>query len=246
MSLILRTVLTPVLKTGFRQKNSTITFQNIDDMHLIIEKNITTPADAVLIKGSGVHLNDFKPDQKQEGDLPIVFMPTRLVRQKGISVFVEAAKMLKAENIEARFQIAGGVVDHPNAISKDEMTELTRDGVVEWLGFVSDISDRLAQADIIVYPSYYGEGVPRVLLEACAAGRAIVTTDHPGCREAVDDGKNGLLVPIKDPVATANAIKDILCDDALRVRMEKQSRNKAEQEFDIRLVVLKTVQLYGT
>ena len=124
------------------------------------------------------------------------------------------------------------------------MEAMTKDGHVEWLGRVEDMPALLSQAAIIVYPSYYGEGIPRVLLEACAAGRPIVTTDHPGCREAVTHDLNGLLVPIKDVNATMMAIEKLLNSRVLRDDMGELSRQRAVNEFDIHLIAQETLKTY--
>ncbi len=241
----LRTVIAPHLKAAFQRANTNIIFQNQDDLDLLVGKNIATPESSILIKGSGVYLDKFnKFSDSRDSDKPIILMPTRLVHEKGVGIFIEAAHILKQRGIDAKFQIAGGLTDNPKAISKDEMIELTKDGIVEWLGKVDDIPERLSKASLIVYPSYYGEGIPRVLLEACAAGRAIVTTDNAGCREAVDHNENGLLVPIKDPIATADAIETIITNPKLRQSMERRSHQKAEQEFDINTIVDQTVNIY--
>tara|TARA_R110002095_G_scaffold179989_3_gene157525 strand:+ start:6748 stop:7896 length:1149 start_codon:yes stop_codon:yes gene_type:complete len=244
-SVILRTLLYPLLWLVFRRANTTLIFQNADDLALFVQKGIVKREHALLIKGSGVHLDQFKAmNVEHETDIPIVLMPTRLVHEKGVAIFIEAARLLKQRGVVATFQIAGGETDNPKAISRDEMIEMTKDGAVEWLGRVDDMPDRLAGAALIVYPSYYGEGIPRVLLEACAAGRAIVTTDHAGCREAVDHNENGLLVPVKNAKATAKAIETILSNPALRRSMGYRSRQKAEQEFDIHSIVAQTVRVY--
>lgn len=243
----LRTVLSPFLKFAFQRPNTTLIFQNPDDLALLIKKGIARLENSTLIKGSGVYLDRFKPNAAPSlgvNKAPIVFMPTRLVHEKGIAVFIEAARILKKRGVNAVFQIAGGESDNPKAISRDEMIEMTKDGSVEWLGRVDDIPKRLEQASLIVYPSYYGEGIPRVLLEACAAGRPIVTTDHPGCREAVDPNENGLLVPVKEPKATARAIEEILSDSELMLSMGRRSRVKAEEEFNIHNIVEQTLCVY--
>lgn len=243
-SKILRIVLTSLLQFIFRRPNTRLIFQNSDDLDLFVKGRFVKPEQAVLIKGSGVYLDHFKPNEK-EAHPPIVLMPTRLVHEKGVSVFIDAARLLKARDVPAHFQIAGGETKHnPKAISRQDMEDMVKDGTVEWLGRVDDLSDRLARAALIVYPSYYGEGVPRVLLEACATGKAIVTTDHPGCKEAVDHGQNGFLVPVKDIQATADAIEDILSNAKRRIEMGQASREKAEQEFDIHVIATKTVAVY--
>ena len=132
---------------------------------------------SILIKGSGVYLDRFEARAPLREDAPLVLMPTRLVHEKGVGVFIDAAKILAAQGVEARFQIAGGVTTHnPKAISEAEMEAMLAGSSVEWLGRVSNMPALLACSALVVYPSYYGEGIPRVLLEACAAGRAIVTT----------------------------------------------------------------------
>lgn len=242
---LIRTLLSSLLKFSLKAPGTQLIFQNPDDMNLMIEMGFAKKESSTLIRGSGVPLDKFTATHEIENDTPIVLMPTRLVHEKGIHIFVEAARLLKAKNIEAKFQIAGGLTQHnPRAISRPEMLDYTRDGTVEWLGRVEDMPALLNKSALIVYPSYYGEGIPRVLLEACAAGRPIITTDHPGCREAVDHAENGLLVPIKDAQATANAIEILIKDRDLRQRMGQKSRQKAEAEFDINLVVAQTVSLY--
>jgi glycosyltransferase involved in cell wall biosynthesis len=177
--------------------------------------------------------------------MPVVLLPTRLIREKGVIVFIEAARILKARGVNAKFQIAGGMEGHnPNKISKEEMETLTADGATEWLGRVTDMPALYASAALIAYPSYYREGVPKVLLESAAMGKAIITTDHPGCREAVADNDNGLLVPVKDAQATADAIETLLKDPVRRKEMGARSRERAEKEFDVRLIVDQTLKVY--
>ncbi|PCJ99004.1 MAG: hypothetical protein COA45_06040 [Zetaproteobacteria bacterium] len=245
-SVLLRTILRPLLTFTLRRPNTTLIFQNIDDLNLMVSGKYAHKKHCLLIRGSGVYLDRFTPQPTNHTtELPIVLMPTRLVHEKGVAIFIEAARILKARGIQANFQIAGGETQHnPKAISREEMLDMVKDGAVEWLGRVNDMPRLISQAQLIVYPSYYGEGIPRVLLESCAAGRAIVTTDHPGCREAVEDGVNGLLVPVKNAQETARAIEDLLQDHNKRNAMEIQSRKRAETQFDIHVIVAKTVDIY--
>ncbi len=243
----LQYALRPLLTLVLRRKNTTLIFQNIDDMNLMIRKSYARTEHSVLIRGSGVYLDRFTPsaDETTETSTPIVLMPTRLVHEKGVAIFIEAAKILKQRGINADFQIAGGETKHnPRGITRFEMEQMIEGTNVNWLGRVNDLPERLTKSTLIVYPSYYGEGIPRVLLESCAAGCAIITTDHPGCREAIDHGKNGLLVPVRDAKATANAIENLLKDPKTRAHMKKHSRFKAEKEFDIHKIVTQTVQVY--
>lgn len=242
---ILRTVLKPVLSFLLKRPQTVLIFQNPDDMNDMIRKGYARSHQCHLIRGSGVDLAQFSLPQIPQDDPPLVLMPTRLVREKGIHTFIEAARILKRKGIKAKFEIAGGeTVHNPRAIPASEMLDITKDGSVEWLGRVENMPALLSRASLIVYPSYYGEGIPRVLLEACAAGKAIVTTDHTGCREAVEHGRNGLLVPIRNPEATAQAIEQLLEDSEQRRLMEIQSRQRAETEFDINLIAEKTAELY--
>lgn len=243
-STVLRFILRPLLTFTLKRPNTTLVFQNADDLDLMINKKYARVEHSILIRGSGVYLDRFTPTHN-DAETPIVLMPTRLVHEKGVAIFIEAARILKARGINAHFQIAGGETKHnPKAISRAQMLEMVSDGAVEWLGRVSDMPALLAQASLIVYPSYYGEGIPRVLLEACAAGRAIVTTDHAGCREAVEHKVNGLLVPVKNAQATAQAIEHILSHTEERRAMEIQSRKRAEDQFDIHSIVAQTVRIY--
>ncbi len=245
-SALLRNAVRPFMTFGMRRPNTSLIFQNADDLNLLVEQGYAKPENCKLIKGSGVYLDRFTPRaQDEHKENPVVLMPTRLVHEKGVSVFVDAARILKQKGVQAQFQIAGGETKHnPKAISRAEMENMVSDGSAEWLGRVENMPELLADAQLVVYPSYYGEGIPRVLLESCAAGKAIVTTDHPGCREAVDNGINGKLVPVKDAFETANAIESILQDHAARQGMERASRAKAEAEFDIHKIVEQTVALY--
>jgi len=201
----LRALIGPFLKLALKGPHIKLIFQNPDDMNLMIKRNFANEHQCTLIRGSGVDLTEFPftplPDDKQ----PIVLMPTRLVHEKGIAAFIESANILKTRNINARFQIAGGLsTSNPRAISKAEMEEMIAGTTVEWLGKVEDMPALYQSASLICYPSYYGEGVPKVLLEAASTGRAIITTNHPGCREAVENNTTGLLVPVKDAHATAD------------------------------------------
>ena len=213
---------------------------------MLIDKNITTVDSSHLVKGSGVYLDRFDATEvtEQENE-PLVLMPTRLVHEKGIAIFVRAARILKNKGVNARFEIAGGLTrDNPRAITQEEMETMTKGGAVKWLGRINNMPGKLKESALVVYPSYYGEGIPRVLLESCAAGRPVITTDHPGCREAVEHGKNGLLVPVKNPQATAEAIEILLNDIPRCKEMGKRARKKAEKEFNIHEIVRQTLEIY--
>lgn len=242
---IIKALLSPTLKHVLKAPNVHLIFQNPDDLDLMVKHGFAENKRSTLIRGSGVNLKAFTNTIEPETQSPLVLMPTRLVHEKGLHIFVDAAHILKERGINARFQIAGGETKHnPQAISSSDMNEMIKDGVVEWLGRIEDMPALLSQAAIIVYPSYYGEGIPRVLLEACASGLPIITTDHPGCREAVIHNHNGLLIPVKDVKATADAIEKLINNKDLCIKMGRLSRVLAEKEFDINLIAQETLNIY--
>ncbi len=242
---ILRTLIGPFLKLALKHKNAQLIFQNPDDMALMIRRGFATAERCTLIRGSGVDLTEFPCTDLPNDAEPIVLMPTRLVHEKGVAVFIEAANILRERGIKARCQIAGGIShSNPRAISEEEMAAMLEDSAVEWLGKVSDMPALYKTATLICYPSYYGEGVPKVLLEAAATGRAIITCDHAGCREAVDDGISGLLIPVKDANATADAMQSLLEDRARLESMGKESHELAVRDYDVISVVERTLKVY--
>lgn len=242
---ILRFCMAPLLKIILKAPNALLIFQNKDDLRLMTGLGFAKRDRCKLIRGSGVDLEKFKPVQELKKDLITILMPTRLIREKGVEHFVMAARILKKEFSNVEFKIAGGLTKHnPAALSAEDMQGFTQDGCVQWLGHVNDMPGVLAASDIIVYPSFYGEGIPRVLLEAAAMGKPIITTDNPGCRETVEDGQNGFLVPIKNVEALVKAIKILIADTGMRRRMGLKSRVIAEQDFDLHLITAQTVEVY--
>ena len=163
---------------------------------------------------------------------------------KGVGEFVEAARLLKSERRPLRFLLAG-VPDpgNPAAITEETLRGWQAEGVVEWLGHVSDMPTLLAEADIVVLPSYR-EGLPKSLIEAAACARPLITTDAPGCREVVTHGVDGLLVPVRDAGALARAIAEIHDDPALARSLGEAAREKALSEFDERVVIAQTLAVY--
>lgn len=223
-----------------------IIFQNPDDRAILIGGGFVRERDTHLIRGSGVDLEQFAYALPPENQTPLILMATRLLHDKGVSVFIEAAKILHAEGVKARFQIAGGeVTSNPLAITAAQMNAMIAGSPVEWLGKVADMPGLLKACHLFVYPSWYREGIPKVLLEAAATGRAIITTDHPGCREVVEPGANGFLVPIKDAQATAGAIQAILKHPENITLMGKLSRARAESEFGTGRIVSETLAVYN-
>ena len=164
---------------------------------------------------------------------------------KGIGTFVEAANLIHKQGIRARFVLAGRLdPDNPTAILETQLRAWEAAGSVEWWGHREQMDEVLRTSAVVCLPSAYGEGVPKVLLEAAASGRPVVTTAIPGCREVVRDRENGLLVPPGDPVALANALKLLILDPGLRARFGMRGRARAEAEFSEEAVIDATLHLY--
>lgn len=173
-------------------------------------------------------------------------LPARLLWDKGVGEFVDAARTLRSEKVDARFVLAGGLDPaNPRAIDRSTVDHWVEDGAVEWWGHCEPMRAVYLQASVICLPSYR-EGLPKALLEAAATGRPLVTTDVPGCREVVRNGDNGLLVPPHQSGALASALRTLLGDPALRTAMGLRSRARAEAEFDVERVIAETLELYRT
>jgi glycosyltransferase involved in cell wall biosynthesis len=238
-----RSVAVRLFATAMGHPNCRVIVQNPDDRRVLEEAGALTSAEVVLIRGSGVDLTSFRAHPEPDG-IPVVLMAARLVREKGVLEFAEAARIVR-RTTDCRFVLAGGPDPaNPSGLCETDLQPWLRDHSIEWLGHRSDIAELLQQCALFVLPSYYGEGVPKSLIEAAAAGRAIVTTDMPGCREVVTHGINGLLVPPRDPDALAAAIQSLLGDHARRAAMGQAGRLRAEAEFSVHDVVRRHLQLY--
>lgn len=224
-------------------RNSRIIFQNNSDKAALQDLGALRPGYDVLIPGSGVDLSVFTPAPLPEG-VPLVVLPARMLRDKGVVEFIEAAQILRNRGVPWRFVLVGPAdPDNPTAVPLVQLEAFQKDSVIEWWGYCDDMPSVFADASLVVLPSYR-EGMPKALLEAAAAGRAIVTTDAPGCRDVVEPEKNGLLVPVKEPEALASAIEQLLTDRERLVEMGRNSRKKAEDEFGIERVVEAHLHIY--
>ncbi|MEM9226500.1 MAG: glycosyltransferase family 4 protein [Verrucomicrobiota bacterium] len=241
---VLRALVTPLIKVAFSNRESRLIFQNSDDRQTFIDLNYIKPEQGIVIRSSGVDLTSFTAVPEPDG-IPTVVMSGRLLHDKGFAVFVEAARKVHQRGMAVNFKIAGRLMpDAPGAISPKEMDAILDRSPVEWLGHVDDMPAFFANSHLMLYPSHYREGVPKVVIEAAATGRAIITTDYIGCREALVDGRNGISIPVKDPEAAANAVEKLLKNPELRKRMGGESRKLMEEEFDVNVVVKRTLALY--
>ncbi|MEO5772705.1 MAG: glycosyltransferase family 4 protein [Sphingomicrobium sp.] len=216
------------------EKASTVIFQNSDDrVDLEAAGGYPRGKRSVVVAGSGVDLDAFAVAPLPAA--PNFLMLARLIRDKGVFEYAEAAKQVKARYPDARFELAGWIDHSPGAVSEAELAEMVRSGV-DYLGQLDDVRPAIAGASIFVLPSAYREGIPRSILEAMAMGRAVITCDTPGCRETVVQGENGFLVPPFDAGALGRAMERFILDPALRRSMGQRSRELAEERFDVRKV----------
>ena len=241
-------LLRPVVRTGLKQLlapgSARVVFENPEDQTECVRMQAAPLDRTVVIRGAGVDTETFRPSPEPTGT-PVVVMAARLLWAKGVGVFVEAARLLRAQGVNVRCVLVGGV-DLANAASVPE-TQLKawhEEGVIEWRGFQKDIRPALREATLFCLPTYYREGLPKVVLEAMAMGRPVITTDAIGCREAVRDGDNGRLIPPRDSAALATAINELLADPLMRKRMGRRGRERAEREFATSVVVQDTLYLY--
>jgi glycosyltransferase involved in cell wall biosynthesis len=243
---LLRLVVQIAFRWLLNTRKGRVILQNPDDVRALIAAKALRPGHGVLIRGSGVDLDLFRP-RAESDEIPIVVLASRMLWNKGIGEFVKAAEILRREDVQARFALVGDTdEENPAAIPSAQLEDWAASGIIEWWGKRNDMPETLARAHVVCLPSYYGEGVPKILLEAAAAGRAIVTTDMPGCREVVSHGENGLRVPARDPHALAGALKTLIGDRLLRERMGERGREIVETEFGVEKVVSATLAVYQT
>lgn len=220
--------------------NCAVIFQNMDDRRVFGDAIRTSRV--VMIPGSGVDLTTFRPTPLPDGT-PLVVLPSRMLWDKGVGEFVEAARLLKSRGVSARFALVGGVdPGNPAGVPRERIDEWTKEGVVEWWGMRADMPEVLASATIVCLPSYR-EGMPKALLEACASGRPIVTTDVPGCRDALTGGDYGVLVAARDATCLADALGMLLADRPRLERMASSATANAPT-FAVERVLETTIDLY--
>ncbi|MCA3174201.1 MAG: glycosyltransferase family 4 protein [Burkholderiales bacterium] len=230
-------------RVALGHSNAKVIFQNPDDRAALIDMSAVSQDKTALIRGSGVSLAAYSMRPEPEG-VPVVTFAARLLEDKGVREFVAAARVLRQRGVVARFWLAGSP-DPGNltSITEKELSRWSKDGFVEILGYRSDIPNLFANSNIIVLPSYR-EGLPKALVEAAACGRAVVTTDVPGCRDAIEPESTGLLVPVRDALALADAIQFLIENPDRRKQMGVSGRALAEREFAIEKVVDAHLAIY--
>lgn len=239
----LRPVVRKVLATLLKVRGSVTIVQNHDDRKVLLCANVPE-ACIRLIRGAGVDTNRYYPVPLHSGPVMVVFA-SRMIWNKGAGQFVEAARLLTEAGVKARFVLVGDPdPDNPAAISEHTLRGWHGQNGVEWWGRYTDMPAVFHAAHIMCLPSYYGEGVPLVLLEAAASGLPIVTTDAPGCREIVHDGENGFLVPVRNVHALAQALRCLIDDADLRATMGQRGREIVVKEFSQEQVIRETLAVY--
>lgn len=240
---LLRPLMEFSLRLALALPNSRVIFQNSEDCEQWLRSKIVRRSQSAIIRGSGVDVSRFTEAPEPAGT-PLVLLAGRMLWDKGVGDFVEAARLLRKASAPARCVLVGMVDnENPSCIPESQLQAWQKEGVVEWWGHQENMPEILPRAHVVVLPSYR-EGLPKVLLEASACARPIVATDVPGNREVVRDGGNGFLVPPKDPRALAQAITMLIKDPALRRAMGTRGRAIVTSEFASGHITRETLQIY--
>lgn len=239
-----RALVSRLYQLAFSHRRLAVIFQNPDDRDGLLAIGALRKDQVRMIRGSGVSLADYSFLPEPEGT-PVVVMAARLLREKGVYEFVEAARHLKSRGVEVVMRLIGAPdLGNPSSVAQTELDAWSSEGVVELPGYRSDIAGQYAAANIVCLPSYYGEGLPKTLVEAAACGRAVITTNHPGCRDAIESDVTGVLVPVRSAPALADAIQMLVETPERRLRMGKAGRELAERAFSIDRIVGQHLAIY--
>ena len=243
----LRALLYPFYKFAFRHKNQLVIFQNEDDAGFLVNwgfnRGVINSSKVRLVRGSGVDLQMHQYSSEPQGKVIITFV-ARLLVDKGIREFIEASKILHDNGIEATFWIVGDIDEgNQKSITREEIASWKQLPNVKFFGFQENIADFYSKSNIACLPSYR-EGLPKSLVEAAACGRVVVTTDVPGCRDAIEVNKTGLLVPINNAGALAEGIEYLIDNPDIRKRMGIAGRALAEKDFAIEKIVSDHMKIY--
>lgn len=242
---LLAKIMPKVLKYSHNRDKILCIFQNNEDKGLYVKNGIIKEEQARYIKGSGVHLDEFcyAPEPK-EGKIRVI-LTARMIVEKGVFILTEAAEQLRPKYGDtAEFLLVGGLDDHPDAITKEQLDAVCDNSYIQWLGYRTDVKELLQSSHIVAFPSYYMEGLPKSLIEADATGRPIITCNSVGCKETVIDGYNGYLIPTKDVNALVEKLDTLLSNPALRQEMGRNARKYAEENFSIDIVIERHLNIY--
>lgn len=243
---ILAKVMPKVLRFSHHGQNLLVIFQNHEDEAMYVKKGIIKKEQARFIKGSGVNLKEFCHTPEPQSQTVKVILTARMIVEKGVFLLTEAAEKLRKEyEGKVEFWLVGGLDDHPGAITKEQLDAVCDGSYIKWLGYRTDVKELLQQSHIVAFPSFYMEGLPKSLIEATAIGRPIITTQSIGCKDTVDDGVNGFLIPTKDVGALVEKLRVLIDNAELRQRMGRAAREKAEREFSLDIVIERHLKIYN-
>jgi glycosyltransferase involved in cell wall biosynthesis len=238
-----RALVRALYRIALGHPNARVVFQNTDDRDTFVGGGMVRADRAVIVPGNGIDLDRFRPSPEPEGT-PLVVLPARLLRDKGVAEFVEAARRLKSRGVAARFALVGDAAEgNPAAVPEATLRGWIDAGLVEWWGHRKDMPAVFQQAHVVCLPSYR-EGMPQVLIEAQACARAVVTTDVPGCRDAVRSGQTGLLVRKGDADSLAEALGQLLSSPDQRLAMAAAGRRFVETTFDPKTLIGTVLSVY--
>jgi glycosyltransferase involved in cell wall biosynthesis len=240
-----RSLLLPAFGALMKKRHARFMVENADDRRTLVTTGLATEDRVVLIRGSGIDIERYRPLPEPASKPVVIAAATRMLRIKGVPALVEAYRILRDRGVPARLLLAGDADPENRAsVSRNDLFSWATEPGVEWLGHVDDVRTVWAQAHIAVLPSLGGEGIPVSLMEAAACARPIVASDVPGCREITNEGENGFLVPPNDPVRLADALQRLVVDDELRSRFGSASRKLVESDLSASAVGERTVSLY--
>jgi glycosyltransferase involved in cell wall biosynthesis len=241
---ILRRAVIAAYRISAAHRNQFMMFQNAGDRDRLVAERVVVPEKTGIVPGSGVNTASFTMTPEPDGTQNVL-LAGRLLWEKGVGEFVEAARLLKSRGCKARFVLVGLTNELiARAVPRSDIAEWVDSGLVEWWGRREDMPAVLASSSVVCIPTYYGEGVPKILLEAMASGRAVVASSVAGCREVIDDGVNGVLVAPRDGHALADAIESLLSVDSQRRLLGENARDRAEREFSEQSVAATTIEIY--
>ncbi len=243
---VLRGLISLAYRSALWSDHNKVIFQNQEDKDDFVRNKLVHEAQTILIRGSGVDLKHF-PYTPESPGVPIVMYAGRILWDKGIGAIVDAAKLLNGRALKFRVVLVGSPdPDNPKSIPESQIHRWVEEGILEWWGHRQDMPQVLAQSSMIVLPSSYREGLPKILLEAGAIGRPVVTTDVRGCRDVIKNGENGFLVPLGDISELADAIGKLLENEELRTEMGVMGRKIVEENYSIDRIVDETLSVYKT
>ena len=240
---VLRPVMLTAYRVAFRHTRSRLIVQNPEDRAVVLKHRLISPAGVKLIRGSGVDTAAFAFSEEPPGTVTFM-LAGRMLWHKGVGEFVQAARIVQERGVKAQFVLVGDTDgENPAAIQRSQLGQWKREGI-EWWGQRNDMADVLSSAHVVCLPTYYGEGLPKVLLEAAACGRPLIATDVPGCREIAIHNETALLVPPRDAGALADAMQTLVGDPQLRRRLGQRARELVCSDFTIEHVNTQTIQIY--